>query len=143
VRDAGTLAGTLLDADADVGAATRATRTLARSLTDAGLPRTARAGRAVSDELLRQDRLRRVLVRANAVLGEARARDLVAKGATAASLVPAIADLQQRTLSVQERTLTVVARNLEVAEETARDARRAADAAERLDRKTGGRPPTG
>jgi hypothetical protein len=142
LQAAGALARTLLAAD--VGAMTRA---VAR----ADLPALAGRLTTVADQLLRQDRLQRLLVRSTAVLGEVRARDLVAKSGRAADTVPEIAATLRESLAVQRETLQHTRELAAIGRETlaivrdardiTRDARdltrTAARAAESLDRKTG------
>jgi hypothetical protein len=121
LQAAGALARTLLDAD--VGE-------MARAVQRADLPNLATDLRAVSSELLRQQRLRRLLVRSNAVLGEVRARHLIEKSSVAAESVPRMETILRESLQIQRETL-------EIAQQTQRAAERAARSAESIDRKTG------
>ena len=135
-RAAGALARTLLDND--VAGATRAGRDLAVRLLDADVPGLAGDVRAVSGELLRQRRLRRLLVRSNAVLGEARARHLVEKAALAADLAPEQLRVLQRSMQVQEQTLALQQEAVAIGREALAVAKEAERHAESVDRKTGG-----
>lgn len=121
LQAAGALARTLLDAD--VGE-------MARAIQRADLPGLATDLRAVSSELLRQQRLRRLLVRSTAVLGEVRARHLIAKSSVAAESVPRMEAILRESREIQRETLAI-------AEATRKAAERAARAAESIDRKTG------
>ena len=121
LQAAGALARTLLEAD--IGE-------MARAVQRADLPNLATDLRAVSSELLRQQRLRRLLVRSNAVLGEVRARHLVEKSSVAAESVPRMEALLRESVRIQSQTLAI-------AQETQRAAERAARSAESIDRKTG------
>ena len=121
LQAAGALARTLLAAD--IGE-------MARAVQRADLPRLATDVREVSSELLRQQRLRRLLVRSNAVLGEVRARNLVQKSSRAAESVPRMEAILRESAEIQRETLAI-------AQQTRREAERAARAAESIDRKTG------
>lgn len=121
LQAAGALARTLLEAD--IGE-------MARAVQRADLPDLATDLRAVSSELLRQQRLRRLLVRSNAVLGEVRARHLIEKSAVAAESVPRMETILRESMQIQRETL-------EIAQQTQRAAERAARSAESIDRKTG------
>src|SRR4051794_30784277 len=82
---------------------------------------------SVTNELLTQDRLRRLLVRSTSVLGEVRTRDLVAKSAAAAEAVPEeivpvlkrTLALQQELLMTQKQALAAIDQTLVIARETA------------------------
>jgi hypothetical protein len=137
---AGALARTLLRAD--VGTTTRAVRALAANLLRADLPRVAAQlpdlvsdVDTLTDEFTRQRRLRRLLVRANGLFGEARERNLVAKATRAAEVTstgfPRTLRLQEELLATQKEALAVIKETLAVAKEAERHA-------ESLDRKTGG-----
>ena len=126
---AGALAATLLDAD--VGSATRATRVLAENLVAADVPRMTREVSDVVFELQTQRRLRRLLVRSVAVLGEVRERDLIEKAATAAEVTPDLAKATAELLRIQRETLPILKETLAVAREAEKHA-------ESLDTKTGG-----
>jgi hypothetical protein len=135
LQAAGALARTLLQADA--GAAMHAIRR-------ADLPRLAATLTRLADELQHRDRLRRLLVRTNGVLGEVRSRHLIAKSSTAAERVPEIERVLRESLAVQRETLELTRQLTEIGRQTrdtaleTRDhAREAARAAESLDRKTG------
>lgn len=111
-------------------ALTREARPLVAELRGARVPDRLRAVAALTSELLAQDRLRRLFVRANDVLGETRARNLVQKTARAAELMPELVALQRQALTTAVQTLAI--------------AREAERHAESLDRKFGGetsRPP--
>lgn len=132
----GDLARTLLGADA--GDALRRVAELSVALTRADLPQTVQALSRVSGELLHQDRLRRLLVRSTAVLGEMRALNTVAKGTRAAELVPSLERTVRRSLAIQEQLLRTQVEALRVAQDTREAAREAERHAESLDRKLGG-----
>jgi hypothetical protein len=105
----------------------------------ADLPRLVERVDALTGELLRQDRLQRLLVRSNGVLGEVRALHTVPKVTEAAELAPEAVGLLRRSLAVQEEVLAQTREILAVARETERHA-------ESLDAKTGGPtlvPPSG
>jgi hypothetical protein len=116
----------------------------ATALVDADLPRLSSDLARVADELLRQQRLRRLLVRSNSVLGEVAARDLVRRSARAAEIVPDIDATLKASLAVQRETLDInrelllIAREMRHITADGRDAaERAAAAAQSIDRKTG------
>jgi hypothetical protein len=137
LRATGALASQLLDADAP--GATRAVRQLAVTLLEADLSGAANDLGRLTNELLKQQRLRRLLVRSNAVLGEVRARNLVPKATRAAEETakgfPRTIALQEELLRTQKLALVAIQETLAVARETERHA-------ENLDRKTGGPAPT-
>ncbi len=121
-RATGRLAVDLLDADVP---------RLAQTIERADLPRTTAALNQVAGELLTEQRLRRLLVRTNAVLGETQARDLIEKSARAAEIAPETYKLQLELLATQKRALAVLEEALPLVREAERHA-------ESLDRKTGG-----
>ncbi len=135
-RAAGALASTLLDAD--VGRTTRAGGDLATSLLRADLPRLATDLSDVTFELTRKQRLRRLLVRSNAVLGEARARHLVKKTAKAAELAPEQLKVLVRSMEIQQETLALQKEAVTIGREALAVAKEAEKHAESVDRKTGG-----
>lgn len=137
LRTTGALAARLLDADAP--GASQAIRQLAVTLLEADVPRAANDLGRITNELLEQQRLRRLLVRSNAVLGEVRARNLVPKAVRAAEETtrgfPRTIAIQEELLQTQKRALAAIEETLAVAKETERHA-------ESIDRKTGGPAPT-
>lgn len=133
LQAAGALARTLLDADVE---------RVTRALGDADLPR-------VADELLTQDRLRRLLVRGTATLGATQALHTVPKVTRAAEAVPRIEAILTESLRVQRETLeqtrqtrALVVELRAIGVETRDLTRTAARSAESLDRKLGGSLPT-
>jgi hypothetical protein len=128
---AGALARALLDAGAPEAA--RDVRQLTDAVVRADLPRLVDGVEALTGELLRQDRLRRLLVRGNDVLGQTRALHTVPKLTEAAELAPDQFRVLSESLAVQRQTLSITRELLAVARETERHA-------ESLDAKTGGSP---
>ena len=129
LQAAGALARSLLDAGA--ADAARDVRRLTDAVVRADLPELAQAFDTVASELLRQDRLRRLLVRSTTVLGEVQALNTVPKLTDAAELAPDQHRILRESLSVQRETLAMTRQLLEVARETERHA-------ESIDNKTGG-----
>ncbi|HWT92963.1 MAG TPA: hypothetical protein VN238_08210 [Solirubrobacteraceae bacterium] len=165
---------------ARVGEQLQAAGALARSLLDAGagrnlqrLPRLAddvarlpgladdaaaltRDVSRISDTLLEQDRLQRVLVRSAATFGELRALHTVPKITRAAEIAPRQLTILEESLAVQREILTLtregvagvnelrgIGRDLQqIGRQTLTEAGRAARSAESLDRKLGGQLPT-
>lgn len=113
----------------DVGEAARTVGRLAEGLLRADSPEVVTSFANIADELVSQQRLRRLLVRGTAVLGEVRSRHLVAKLARASELMPEVVSLQRQALAIATEALAV--------------AREAERHAESLDRKLGGTPPGG
>jgi hypothetical protein len=82
-----------------------------------------------------------VVTDADAVLGQVQAYDLVARAASTPDLIRRLLRVQVKTLRVQRRTLRVQQASLAVQRTTRDYGRRAAEAAESIDRKTGGQLP--
>jgi hypothetical protein len=118
---------------ARAGEQLQAAGALARTLLDADVPRLTDTVERLADELLQQDRLRRVLVRSASVLGETQALNTVPKLTDAAELAPEQFRVLRESLAVQRETLSITRELLAVARETERHA-------ESLDAKTGGGP---
>jgi hypothetical protein len=131
-RRVGTLAAVLLEAD--VGITARAARQAAEALVRADPVRTFRDVSAVTTELQRNRRLRRVLVRTLRISGEAIEQDLVRKLARASTSTTELEGIARRLLTTQEEALVAIRQTLEIARETERHA-------ESIDRKTGGTLP--
>lgn len=130
---------------AEVGTALEAVRRLSVQLLRGELPQTlTRTADAltdvprVTDELLAQDRLRRLLVRSTSVLGEVQQLNAVAKGARAAELAPQVARSLRRSLRLQETLLATQVDALSVVKDVREIARRTEGHAASLDRKLGG-----
>jgi hypothetical protein len=109
-------------------------RALSSEVLDAGLP-------ALTAEFLEQDRLRRLLVRSTAVLGEVQERDLVRRVAQAADRAPQLEALARRAVALTERLLATQVDALATAKRTEAAAVQAAQSAQSIDRKTGGTLP--
>lgn len=142
LQAAGALARSLLDA--------RAGRNLQRlpGLADDAQRLTREVGR-ISDALLEQDRLPRVLVRSAATFGELRALHTVPKITRAAEIAPRQLTILEESLAVQRQILTLTREGVTgvnelrgIGRETLVEARRAAKNAEDLNRKLGGQLPT-
>lgn len=110
---------------AGVGGAVRDVQALTRAIDATDLPRTARSLTATADELNRGTRLRRMLVRLTAVLGQAQRVHLVPSVDAAADAVTA------RLVPLVERGVAMLASTLDVARDTNGHAAN-------LDRKPGG-----
>ncbi len=104
---------------------------LAQTIDRADLPRATTSLNQIAGELLTEQRLRRLLVRTNAVLGETQARNLIEKAARAAELAPQTNAVTLELLATQKRALAVLEEALPLIREAERHA-------ESLDRKTGG-----
>lgn len=123
LQRSGRLASTLLDAG--VGDVVGDVRSLTRQFGAAELPRAAASLTRTADELNRGTRLRRLLVRLTAVLGQARSLDLVPSVDRAADAVTG------RLLPLVERGIAMLATTVELTRDTNRHAAN-------LDRKFGG-----
>lgn len=123
IRRSGDLARTLLDAG--VGGLVGDVRRTTSLLTGANLPTTAASLSKVTDELGRGTRLRRLLVRLTAVLGQAQTLAFVPKATAAADSVTG------RLVPLVERGIAMLSETLVVAQDTNRHAAN-------LDRKLGG-----
>jgi hypothetical protein len=116
---------------------------LVRGLDAAGLPGVVGDADAVLGSLLYRGRLVRVLDATDAVLAEIQSQNLIARAARTPRLIRRLLRIQRTTLRVQTRTLRVQQESLAVQRTTRDYGRRAAEAAESIDRKTGGQvPPT-
>lgn len=148
---------------ARVGEQLQAAGALARSLLDARAGRNLQRLPALADdahqltrdvsrltgELLAQDRLRRTLVRTSATFGELRALHTVPKITRAAEIAPRQLQILEESLAVQREILALTREGVTgvnelrgIGRETLTETRRAANSAESLDRKLGGRLPT-
>ena len=116
---------------------------LSRTLVRADVGGTTRAVRRLTDTFARQRRLERLLVRANTVLGQARALDTVPKATRAAELVPVQTRILRDSRRIQAQTLEMQRQALAAIRETQTIVRDVERHAESLDTKTGGTAPGG